>query len=64
MDKEEFEKAFEAVSADGDFTVYLELRGGGILVVKSCVVTRDDQVFISNGKSMGHIPLKLIKGVY
>ena len=64
MEKEKFEKAFEDASADGDFKVHLLLKGGGILVVRSCAVTKDDQVFLSNGESIGHIPLKWIKGVF
>ena len=65
MDKKEFEKKVKKASLNGEASIFLELKGGdGVLVVSSSSVSKNGDVFLFNESSMGHIPLKSIKGVF
>lgn len=65
MDKKEFIEKLEQVKLRGGSFFYVELSGNGILVVSSCSLSEDGRdVFLCNSEVMGHIPLKMIKGVF
>ena len=64
MDKKEFERKFKKQSFDGKLVVFLHLKNDGILTALTYSINKDNNVFLSNGETMGYIPLKLIEEVY
>lgn len=64
MERKEFERKFKKTIKDNGFA-YLKLRNGGLLIVTSVIVDKDDDMVLSlsDGNGIGYIPLKLINEV-